>query len=141
MPLHKESEIEEKGIKGKAARYIMEAGQLFVNMHYPAISEMSGQLEAEYADAPDTELMRSMAKEHAERTIILRVGRAVVFALAKQLNTEWDQSALDRASSAESLSMAADDFQDAMQNARRAMGKALRTARTSNETVEKSEVA
>ena len=51
----------------------------------------------------------------AERTMILRVGRTVVYALAKQLNKEWDQKAVEIASSPESLSMAADDFADAMQ--------------------------
>jgi len=66
--------------------------------------------------------------------MILRVGRTVVYALAKQLNKEWDQNALQTASSPESLSMAADDFGDAMQNVRRAIGKALRASRNADET-------
>jgi hypothetical protein len=133
VPLFEESEIEEKGLKGRAARYVMKPGQLFVNMRYPAIAEMRAQLEAEYADAPDPEVMRELAKTHAERTMILRVGRTVVYALAKQLNKEWDQNALDRASSPESLSMAADDYADGMGNVRRRMGKALRTNGDSTE--------
>ncbi len=56
----------------------------------------------------------------AERTMILRVGRTVVYALAKQPNKEWDQTEVEIASSPESLKMAADDFVDATQNARRA---------------------
>ncbi|HEY1710572.1 MAG TPA: ATP-binding protein [Rhizomicrobium sp.] len=134
IPLNTEEEIEEKGLKGRAARYVMEAGTLFVNMLYPAIGEMRAQLEAEYADAHDVELMRSLSQQNAESTMILRVGRTVVYALAKQLNKEWDQKALDTAASPESLSMAADDFGDAMQNVRRAIGKALRTSRTDIET-------
>jgi hypothetical protein len=114
IPLWDEAEIEEKGFKGRAARYVMEASQLFVNMLYPAIGEMRTQLEAEYAGAPDTDFMRSLAKQNAERTMTLRVGRTVVYALAKQLNKEWDQKALGMASSPESLSMAADDYGDAM---------------------------
>lgn len=51
---------------------------------------MRAQLEAEYADAGDSEAMRLLVKQHAERTMILRVGRTVVYALAKQLNKEWD---------------------------------------------------
>lgn len=78
--------------------------------------------------------MRSLAQQHAEKTMILRVGRTVVYALAKQLNKEWDQNALQTASSPESLSMAADDFGDAMQNVRRAIGKALRASRNADET-------
>jgi len=135
IPLHTEEEIEEKGIKGRAARYYMEAGQLFVNMQYPAIAEMRAQLEAEYADANDPEIMRGLAQQHAQDTMILRVGRTVVYALAKQLNKEWDQKALETASSPESLSMAADDFADAMQNVRRAIGKALRTSKVDIEGV------
>ena len=129
IQLQTDEEIEEKGLKGRAARYYMEAGQLFVNMKYPAISEMAAQLEAEYAGASDLELMRSLAQQHAQDSMILRVGRTVVYALAKQLNKEWDQKAREAASSPESLSMAADNFADAMQNVRRAMGKALRTPR------------
>jgi hypothetical protein len=127
--LNTEEEIDEKELKGRAARYYMEAGQLFVNMRYPAINEMRAQLEAEYADANDLELMRSLAQQHAETTMIRRVGRTVVYALAKQLNEEWDQKALETASSPESLSMSADDFGDSMQNVRRAIGKVLRITR------------
>jgi hypothetical protein len=128
-PLYDDSEIEEKGIKGRAARYVMESGVLFVNMQYPSIVEMRAQLEAEYADASDPEAMRALVKQHAERTIILRVGRTVVYALAKQLNKEWDQKALAAAFSPESLSMAADDFADALQNVRRDVGRRLRVSR------------
>jgi hypothetical protein len=129
IPLNTEEEIDEKGLKGRAARYVMEAGQLFVNMQYPAINEMRTLLEAEYAGTVDLELMRSLVQQHAQDSMILRVGRTVVYALAKQLNKEWDQKALETASSPESLSMAADNFGDAMQNIRRAIGKALRTPR------------
>lgn len=136
FPLWDEAAIEEKDIKGRAGRYYMEASQLFVNMTYPAVAEMKSLLEAEYADAADPEMMRRLAQQHAEKTMILRVGRTVVYALAKQLNKQWDQKALDTAASPESLSMAADDFADAMQNVRRAIGKALRTSRASGEAGE-----
>jgi hypothetical protein len=129
IPLHTEEEIDEKGLRGRAARYVMEAGQLFVNMQYPAIGEMRAQLEAEYASTNDLDMMRSLVQQHAQDSMILRIGRTVVYALAKQLNKEWDQKALETASSPESLSMAADNFGDSMQNIRRAIGKALRTSR------------
>jgi hypothetical protein len=122
-------QIEEKVLRGRAGRFYMESCVLFVNMQYPAIVDMRAQLESEYAAAPDVELMRSLALQIAEKTMILRVGRTVVYALAKQLSKEWNQSAVDIASSPESLSMAADDFSDALQNARRAIGKALRVSR------------
>lgn len=123
MRLREEAEIEEKQLKGRAARYYLDSNFLFVNMQYLAISKMAAQLEAEYASASDPELMRSRALEIAETAIIRRVGRAVVFALAKQLNKEWTNKDVETASSPESLSMAADDFAYAMPNARRALGK------------------
>lgn len=141
IPLYEDAEIEEKSIKGRAARYYMEASTIFVNMQYPAIADMRAQLEAEYAGAHDVEIMRSLANQHAERTMVLRVGRTVVYALAKQLNKEWDQKALETASSPESLSMAADDFADSMQSVRRAIGKALRVSRGGSEATDATEAA
>jgi hypothetical protein len=52
----------------------MEAGQLFVNMRYPAIDEMRAQLETEYHDAIDLELMRLLAEQHVETTMIMGAG-------------------------------------------------------------------
>jgi hypothetical protein len=139
--LYDDSEVEEKGFKGRAARYIMEASQLFVNMLYPAILDMKTQLESEYAGVTDIDLLRTLAKQQSEKTMIIRVGRTVVYALAKQLNKEWDQKALEAASSPESLSMAADDFQDAMQSIRRGISKALGTSRIISDTSEPVEAA
>lgn len=127
--LREDADIQEKGLRGRAAKFYREAGQLFVNMNYPAIHAMRQQLELEYASHPDPEITRNLAKELAERTIIGRVGRAVVYALAKQLNREWLPEDVARAHTSESLSLAADDYLDAMQNARRRMGIALRTVK------------
>jgi hypothetical protein len=44
------------------------------------------------------------------------------------LNKEWDQRALEMAASPESLSMAAHNFTDALQNVRRDIGRKLRTS-------------
>jgi hypothetical protein len=49
------------------------------------------------------------------------------------LNKEWDQHALEIASSPESLSMAADDFTDTLQNVRRDIGRKLRVNRIVSE--------
>ncbi|CAH2398626.1 ATP-binding protein [Mesorhizobium ventifaucium] len=129
MLLRDDAQIEEKGLKGKAAKFYQDASQLFVNMRYPAIDAMRLQLELEYAASPDPEFMRKMALELAERTMIGRVGRAVIYALAKQLNHEWTSENIASAQSPESLSLAADDFVDALQNARRRMGQTLRTVK------------
>lgn len=72
--LRETDRIEEKGLKEKAARFYREGGQLFVNMQYPAISEMRFLLEQEYAAAPDPDIMREMALKLAERSIVIRIG-------------------------------------------------------------------
>ncbi|MCG6204600.1 ATP-binding protein [Rhodopseudomonas sp. HC1] len=129
IPLHDDAEIEEKGVKGRAARYYIDTGQLFINMQYPAIEKMRALLEMEYASAADLDAMRILVQQNAERSIMLRVGRAVVYALAKQLMKEWDSVAVERALSPESLSVAADDYQDSLQTARRALGARLRVSK------------
>lgn len=118
-------EIEEKQLRGRAGRYY-ENGQLFLNMLYPSIKEMREDLEASYATVAEVESMRDAALRQAEKSMILRVGRAVVFALAKQLNKEWDSEAVKQALAPESLSLAADDFYDSLQGARRSMGRQFR---------------
>lgn len=121
-------ELEQKEIKGKAGKYYSETGELYLNMLYPSIDEMSRLLETEYAAAEDIEMVREQVKKLSERTLKYRVGRAVVFALAKQQNQEWSKEDMAKAYSPESLSLAADDFFDALQNARRRLGKMLRAA-------------
>jgi hypothetical protein len=134
IPLHDDAEIEEKGVKGRAARYYVDTGQLFVNMQYPAVAQMRSLLEDEYASAADIDAMRMLVQQHAERSIILRVGRAVVYALAKQLMKEWDSGAVERALSPESLSVAADDYHDSLQTARRGLGARLRVSKVESDS-------
>ncbi|MBX9706438.1 MAG: hypothetical protein K2X61_00725 [Caulobacteraceae bacterium] len=121
-------EIDEKQLRGRAGRYY-ENGQLFLNMLYPSIAEMRDALEASYATVADVDSMREAALRQAEKSMVLRVGRAVVFALAKQLNKEWDTDAVRHALAPESLSLAADDFYDSIQSARRSMGRQFRPNR------------
>ncbi len=133
IPLYDDEDIEEKGVKGRAARYYIDTGQLFINMQYPAVAQMRSLLEDEYASAADLDAMRLLVKQHAERSIMLRVGRAVVYALAKQLMKEWDSGAVERALSPESLSVAADDYHDSLQTARRGLGARLRITKVESE--------
>jgi hypothetical protein len=126
--LYTDEEIEEKQLRGRAARYY-ESGLLFVNMKYPSVALMREELEREYGSAQEVESMRAMALTLSERTMIIRVGRAVVYALAKQLSKEWDQAAMRQAMAPESLSLAADDYADALQSARRKLGKTFRVSK------------
>jgi hypothetical protein len=134
IPLRTEAEIEEKQIKERAARYY-DNGQLFVNMLYLSIDKMRQQLELEYADASDLDQLRALAKQLSEDAIILRIGRAVVFALAKQANKEWNAEAINKALAPESLSVAADDYLDSLQSARRKLGKTFRMSGISDDRI------
>jgi len=127
FPLRSEEQLDEKQMRGRAARYY-DNGQLYVNMLYPSIQLMKEQLDKEYAGATDPEQVQSMSLQLSERAMMLLVGRAVVFALAKQVNKDWNSEAIKMALSPESLSLAADDFSDALQSARRRMGISLRTS-------------
>ena len=128
-------DIDEKQLRGRAARYY-ENGQLFINMLYPSIGEMREALELSYATVADLDSMREAALRQAEKSMILRVGRAVVFALAKQLNKEWDTDAVRHALAPESLSLAADDFYDSIQSARRSMGRQFRPNRQGDDATD-----
>jgi hypothetical protein len=103
-------------------------------MLYPSVQLMKEQLEKEYAAATDPEQVRQLSQQLAEQTIMLLVGRAVVYALAKQVNKEWNSEAVKLALSPESLSLAADDFLDALQSARRKIGISLRTTGKQTDT-------
>ncbi|WP_426166983.1 ATP-binding protein [Sandarakinorhabdus sp. DWP1-3-1] len=130
IPLDDAADIEEKQIVGRAARYYAGSGELFINMTYPAVPLMHEQLGREYSQAPDPELMQQMARGLSRNSMINRVGLAVVFALAKRINKEWDEGAMAKALEPESLSLAADNYYESLQDARRTLGKAMKMNRT-----------
>lgn len=130
IPLDDPAEIEEKQIVGRSGRYYAKTGELFINMTYPAVDQMHDQLTREYAQAPDPEVMQRMARSLSRNSMIQRTGLAVVFALAKRLNKEWDETAMAKALEPESLSLAADNYYDGLQDARRSLGKTLSMRRS-----------
>jgi hypothetical protein len=136
IPLDDALDIEEKQIVGRAARYYPASGELFINMTYPAVSLMHDQLGREYSQAPDPEVMQQMARGLSRNSMINRVGLAVVFALAKRINHEWDEEAMGKALQPESLSLAADNYFESLQDARRTLGKTLKMKRTDGEEEE-----
>ena len=136
IPLDDASEIEEKQIVGRAGRYYSASGELFINMTYPAVHLMHEQLGREYSQAPDPEVMQKMARGLSRNSMINRVGLAVVFALAKRINKEWDEEAMGKALQPESLSLAADNYFESLQDARRMLGKTLKLKRMDGEDEE-----
>lgn len=113
-PIREDEEIESHGIAGKAARYSRETNTLFVNMKYSAVEAIQEDLLIRYATHEDRELVQRLATETAEMLTMARVGRAVVFAQAKQLSRHWAPEEIKAALEPESLSIAADGWRDSM---------------------------
>lgn len=140
IPLDDALDIEEKQIVGRAGRYYSTSGELFINMTYPAVHLMYEQLGREYSQAPDPEVMQKMARGLSRNSMINRVGLAVVFALAKRINKEWDEDAMGKALQPESLSLAADNYFESLQDARRTLGKTLKMKRKDGEEEDQESV-
>lgn len=121
-------EISDRGLKGRAAKFYGDVQTLFVNGIYPVVERMADELADEFVGADDAEEARSLALQAAQRTLAFRVGKATCFALAKRLQDDWSTEDLDRATSPESLSMAADDYRQSMAPARRWIKDRVRMA-------------
>ncbi len=109
--LDDDSDVAEKGLRGRAAKFITETGDLFVNGLYEAVDRTADLVAPELADVgADRDEVRAALLRAARRALALRVGKAAVFALAKRGRDHWDEHAMGAALSRESLSMAADNY-------------------------------
>jgi hypothetical protein len=129
IPLRDEDDAAEKGITGKAARYVRETNQLFVNLTYSAVGAAQAHLGLRYATYEDPEIVRELARQWSERLVMGRVGYAVVYAQAKQLIREWTSDDVKKALEPESLSLAADGWRDAVSTAYRSISRRLGAAK------------
>ena len=104
----------EKGLKGRAAEFIHETGDLFVNGLYEAVDRTIADIEPEFAVHMEPEKVRALITSAARRELARRVGKATVYALAKRANEDWSEAAMIAAFSKESLSIAADNYQESL---------------------------
>ncbi len=130
IQLRDEQDIEDHGITGKAAIYVETTNELFVNMLYPSIADANEDLTARYGNHEDPELVRFLATEWSEKIFLGRIGYAVVYAKAKQLNRVWAPEDVKRALDPVCLSLAADGWRDVISSAYHSLGRRLRTAQT-----------
>jgi len=124
ISLDAEELIEERGLKGRAAKFYPSSHQLFVNLQYPAVQAIAAQLEAEFEAALNPERMRLMAKTVAGWAITRRVARALVYSLAKKA-AGWPAEDVRRAQSPETFSLVADDWSSMIEPARLRMQEDL----------------
>lgn len=111
-------EIAEKEIKGRAGRFYKDIQIIFINGLYSAAGRMAAELERELAGEGEPEQMREMVLKASRRYMAFRVGKAVCYAISKKLVDDWNMDDLDRATSPESLSMAADDYKQNLRSAK-----------------------
>ena len=126
--LNKAEEIEEKNLKGRAGRYYKDAQTLFINGLYSVVDRMVADLEPELRSSGDAEIVRSAALKASQRFMAFRVGKAACYAISKRLADDWSSDDLDRATSPESLSMAADDYKQSLKGAKRWASDFIKTA-------------
>ena len=87
---------------------------------------MAKELANEFPDADDPDQSRALAIDAAKRTMAFRVGKATCFALAKKLLDDWSQDDLEKATSPESLSMAADDYRQSIGDGKKWIKKQIK---------------
>lgn len=112
-------EINEKSLQGRAGRYYKDSQILFVNGLYPVIERMAMELERELAGTGEPEIVREAALKAARRSAAFRVGKTTCYAISKRMSDDWNSDDLDKATSPESLSMAADDYRQSLADAKR----------------------
>lgn len=117
--LREPAEIEAKGIRGRAGKYYKDAQTLFVNGLYSAVDRMSAELGVQFAGQGDPEELRAIILRASQRSMAFRVGKATCFAISKRLVDDWSLEDLERATSPESLSLAADDYRQSINTARK----------------------
>jgi hypothetical protein len=112
-------QIKERALDGRAAKFYPQSHQIFVNLAYPAVSQMVSALLAA-TEAPlgtHEEEARRIATETAEWALTKRISRAVVYSLSKKA-LGWRPEEIARSQSTESLSLVADDWAAAIDMAR-----------------------
>jgi hypothetical protein len=122
-------DVEDKKLKGKAASFIVETGVLFVNGLYEAVDRTVADVEPEYVGQADAEHLRELMVTAARNLMAFRVGKATVFALAKRANEDWSESDMMAALTKESLSIAADNYEESINQVRRAIRDGIKIAK------------
>ncbi|CTQ50727.1 hypothetical protein [Jannaschia donghaensis] len=128
-------EIADKNLKGRAGRFYKDAQTLFVNGLYSAAERMAVELDAELRASGEPEVVRSAVMRASRKFMAFRVGKATCYAISKRLSDDWSSDDLDRATSPESLSLAADDYKQSISPAKRYAKELIKAADVPEESV------
>ncbi|MCB8883285.1 ATP-binding protein [Acidisoma cellulosilytica] len=112
-------QIKERALEGRAAKFYPQSHQIFINLSYPAVTDMAATLlsESMLQASPQEEEGRRIATETAEWALTKRITRAVVYSMSKK-GLGWRPEEVSRSQSTESLSLVADDWAGALEMAR-----------------------
>ncbi len=127
--LNSPEDVSEKGLKGRAASFVIETGDLFINGLYESVDRTIEDVEPEFVGQADAEFLSTAVTDAARAEMARRVGKAVVYALAKRANEDWDSAAMGAALSKESLSLAADDYLESLSRVRKRVRDSIKLER------------
>lgn len=112
---------------GRAAKYIRETNEIYLNMLYPQIEMMKTLLKKEFlSQSTSEEEVDDEVALTVEDIFKLKIGSAVVFVLSKKGNNDWEFEDQENAWSEESLSIVADFWQDDLKDARNRLSRAFK---------------
>ncbi len=117
-------EIDEHGLQDRAAKYLPEGLQLFVNLRYAAAAELAVQLESECEGRAEPLLLAEEAQRSARWAMTRQMARTTVFGLSK-VKTGWTAEQVQRAQSPEHYSLVAEDTAPMLAAARRHLATSL----------------
>ncbi len=89
------------------------------------------ELEQELMGLGEPEVVRTECLRAARRSAAFRVGKVTCYAISKRLSEDWSNDDLERATSPESLSMAADDYSQGMQVAKKWAREMIKVSKVS----------
>jgi hypothetical protein len=125
------SDIRDRWLEGRAAVFYPETKQLFVNLTYESVIRFQADLLEAALDLGEQKMLPAYAREVAEVIFVRRLMRAVLFAIAKNLNpVNWQDGHVDKAMSPEALSIVGDDFADVMAEGLAALRERVAEAET-----------
>ena len=108
-------DIQDRWLTGRAACYYPNTRQLFVNITYESITLLADSVAATFEPDHPAETVAQYAREAAIQAVIRRVARALLFGLAKGAQPAlWHPGHIEKATAPEALSIAADDWLDAV---------------------------
>ncbi len=124
IPIEDETDIVEKALGGRAARYYPATQQVFVNVRYAAFARIQAQLLEEFAPFADEETVKQLAKTTAEWAVIQRLARTLMHTLAKP-RLGWNIDEVKSVQMPEAMSLVVDDVDPLLGAARHRMAVQL----------------